>query len=573
MEASLTKLLDTINEANTNITNRIGTLGTHIEDILDAGRKILKQIELGLLSPRNIDMIYDKLQQLRTKTLSSINEKNGKITEIQSMFAKLLAAVSPNGMREGGEEEEEEEEESDDEEESDEEEEEEEQDEEEESLTVEVKNALQDISPKSQTQMIPYAKAIIEAYQQNPITIQLIREIFTAFNTKQINVERFIHYINNFPLLLNLRATNLPTEANYARNPMTALTNVLNQTTAYPKPIANSQEHPPLSSPEDHARIQTAVKSMLPTNTNIRNLLASSKLSQYVLDVVYIFKILETRMKKLSTSINKKSRGLPIANQPKASNSLPNRSSIFEPEPKTPTNSQKPASNGLPNRSSIFEPETKTPTNKNINRQNLENVSRTLNTNIKGAKDITKLKLELEIYKDNGLIPDQVLDPIKQNILKLLITKVKSITQNTSVNTLSTKLTHDNRILLGLIDYVSSVIPTKQSLSGLNPTQKEAEKRNQIKLLTYILEDLDNDTKGSTFSTTFPYTNSRYNRIKGIFRNKIGKFTTNIPYKGGHRKTRCGCGISARRTLRGGRRRKTQAGTRKAKAKTRKTRR
>jgi hypothetical protein len=109
MASSVEALLENIRTANTNISNRLGRLDEHIHAIIQAGEEILRKIRSGGLNDLQITEIREKLEDLRVKTMRNINAKNGRIEEIERIFAELLAAVSPNGQQEEEEEEEEEE--------------------------------------------------------------------------------------------------------------------------------------------------------------------------------------------------------------------------------------------------------------------------------------------------------------------------------------------------------------------------------------------------------------------------------------------------------------------------------
>ena len=91
----LTNLLKRIDEANANISGKLGTLDTHITAIIAAGNALLAKIKSGVLLPDQIAQIRGKLNSLREKTLANVGSKNTRIQELEELFTQLLGASPP----------------------------------------------------------------------------------------------------------------------------------------------------------------------------------------------------------------------------------------------------------------------------------------------------------------------------------------------------------------------------------------------------------------------------------------------------------------------------------------------
>ena len=92
----LTNLLKRIEEANANISGKLGTLDTHITAIITAGKALLSKIKAGVLLPDQIAQIRGKLNSLREKTLANVGSKNSRIQELEKLFTELLGESPPN---------------------------------------------------------------------------------------------------------------------------------------------------------------------------------------------------------------------------------------------------------------------------------------------------------------------------------------------------------------------------------------------------------------------------------------------------------------------------------------------
>jgi len=95
--ASVEQLIEKIQEANTNISGRLGRLDQHITNIIRSAQELLMKIRSGKLTPDQTSLIRERLEQLRTTTLRNINAKNSRITEIDKIFTEILKYLSPNG--------------------------------------------------------------------------------------------------------------------------------------------------------------------------------------------------------------------------------------------------------------------------------------------------------------------------------------------------------------------------------------------------------------------------------------------------------------------------------------------
>ena len=92
---SFQELLDTIDTANTKISNRLGVLDTHIDAIINSGKALLVKIKSGVLLPDQIAQIRSKINSLRDSTLANIGSKNSRISEVEKVFNELLGVSSP----------------------------------------------------------------------------------------------------------------------------------------------------------------------------------------------------------------------------------------------------------------------------------------------------------------------------------------------------------------------------------------------------------------------------------------------------------------------------------------------
>lgn len=94
----LTNLLKRIDEANANISGKLGTLDAHITAIITAGQALLAKIKSGVLLPDQIAQIRGKLNTLREKTLTNVDSKNTRISELETLFNKLLGVSSAENV-------------------------------------------------------------------------------------------------------------------------------------------------------------------------------------------------------------------------------------------------------------------------------------------------------------------------------------------------------------------------------------------------------------------------------------------------------------------------------------------
>ena len=259
--SALDELLDKIRQANTNISNRLGSLNDHITQIVEAGKEILRKIQSGHLQPGQIAQIRDRIEALRVKTMSNIDSRNGRIAEIQRIFDELLA-VSPTAAQPVAPV----------------------------AQPVAPTNvsglemALASFQPDTRDKILGYATPIADAFQENPIAMQTIKELFEGFKRGDLDAPRFIHYLRRFAILLNITGTNLPSEANYAKG-FKALTNVLNAKTGYK--VSVEQPLPQLTNGKDYTTIQSAVQGMIP-NVNIPQLVSANKVAKSDIELFYI---------------------------------------------------------------------------------------------------------------------------------------------------------------------------------------------------------------------------------------------------------------------------------------------
>ena len=262
--SALDELLDKIRQANTNISNRLGSLNDHITQIVEAGKEILRKIQSGHLQPGQIAQIRDRIEALRVKTMSNIDSRNGRIAEIQRIFDELLA-VSPTAAQPVAPV----------------------------AQPVAPTNvsglemALASFQPDTRDKILGYATPIADAFQENPIAMQTIKELFEAFQRGDLDAPRFIHYLRRFAILLNITGTNLPSEANYAKG-FKALTNVLNAKTGYK--VSVEQPLPQLTNGKDYTTIQSAVQGMIP-NVNIPQLVSANNIARSDVELFYILQM------------------------------------------------------------------------------------------------------------------------------------------------------------------------------------------------------------------------------------------------------------------------------------------
>lgn len=495
MAASLDQLLGKIADANTNISNRIGTLGTHIDSIVEAAQKILDKIRSGSLRPDQIAQIRDKLEDLRVKTMRNINAKNGRIAEIDRIFKELLAAVSPNGQEEGEEEEEEEEGEE------------------------QLSQALQAFSPQTQEQMLSYALPIRQAFQENPIAKQTIQEVYEAFQRGEVDAPRFIHYLRRFVILLNIGAKNLPSQANYTQKGFRALTNILNAKTGYT--VSVEPPLPQLSTPADFQQIQVAVQRMLPPKVNIQALLRSQTLAQSDVELYYLLhSILEVREERqgLTNQRQTNQQGAPLL-----MNQVPPASPLEFASPPLTKESVEAKLLAIPDDSSL--PQTITATQIHLKKitDGIDSLKRFLQQND------SPINRGLFAYIDRNYT-----ETFPKSLVGAMVNKHKPI-------------------LLYILSLAN--ITVQQFITAI-----------QVNIPIFKMSDISarKDILGLVIAE-FP--EGQTEQFKNV-QNTIMAELERAAQRGGY-KTRCGCGIPARRTLRGGRRRK---GTRKTKAKPKATR-
>jgi hypothetical protein len=481
MASSVEALLETIRTANTNISNRLGRLDEHIHAIIQAGEEILRKIRSGGLNDLQITEIREKLEDLRVKTMRNINAKNGRIAEIERIFAELLAAVSPNGQQEEEEEEEEEEE--------------------------QLQQALQPFSTKTQEQMLSYAVPIRQAFQENPIALQTIQEVYEAFRRGEVDAPRFIHYLRRFVILLNIGAKNLPSEANYTQKGFRALTNILNAKTGYT--VSVEPPLPPLSTPADFKLLQEAVPRMLPPKVNIQELLRSQTIAQSDVELYYLIGTLISLYGKH--------------------------------EPTQLLTNQVP-----PPRNSAFEPAITLLTKESV-KLNLQTIpdENKLPVNANNSRKIAHLKTITDgIDSLKSFLRQNETNPINRGLLAYVDTYYTGKPPQTLVGAMVSK---HKPILLYILSLANTTVP--DFIAGI-----------QVKIPIFDKSDIlaRKDILGLVIAE-FP--EGQKTQFEVVQTGIMAELEA-AAQRGGY-KSRCGCGIPARRTLRGGRRRKTKAATRK----------
>ena len=377
--------------------------------------------------------------------------------------------------------------------------------------------ALQPFSAKTQEQMLSYALPIRQAFQENPIAKQTIQEVYEAFQRGEVDAPRFIHYLRRFVILLNIGAKNLPSEANYTQKGFRALTNILNAKTGYT--VSVEPPLPQLSTPADFQQIQVAVQRMLPPKVNIQALLRSQTLAQSDVELYYLIGTLISDFEK-----EKRKPTQLLTNQVPASGVPPPATSPFEPA-STPLTKESVEAKllAIPDDSSL--PQTITATQIHLK---------------KITDGIDSLKRFLQ----------QNDSPINRGLFAYID---RNYTQTFPKSLVGAMVNKHKPILLYILSLAN--ITVQQFITAI-----------QVNIPIFKMSDISarKDILGLVIAE-FP--EGQTEQFKNV-QNTIMAELERAAQRGGY-KTRCGCGIPARRTLRGGRRRK---GTRKTKAKPKATR-
>jgi len=130
----------------------------------------------------------------------------------------------------------------------------------------------------------------------------------------------------------------------------------------------------------------------------------------------------------------------------------------------------------------------------------------------------------------------------KKKLMGLLVKKLKRERKNMPTENILSNVTEDDRILLGLMDYIYT----------LPQTEDNEVKKQQLGMLYYILQEIQTDVKGTVNTGNLVYGPVSNTNIKKSLRNlnnATRKYTLSSPYsqQGGKRarKTRmgCGCGV------------------------------
>ena len=90
----LTTLIQKITDANANITAKFGNLSGHIESIINAANALLNKLKEGNLTQTQLDIIKEKLEELKQKTFENIGAKNTRIGEIERVFDEIMRYLS-----------------------------------------------------------------------------------------------------------------------------------------------------------------------------------------------------------------------------------------------------------------------------------------------------------------------------------------------------------------------------------------------------------------------------------------------------------------------------------------------